>query len=370
MIIGIDASRAIAPQKTGVEWYVFFVIKALIPLVPASHEVRLYVDRPVEKVFGSLPRHWRVCVLRWPPKRLWTQCRLSFEMAVRPPDVLFVPAHVPPLIHPKKTLTMVHDVAAARYPHAYSWFERWYSLWSAQYAVHHLWRVIVPSAFVKGELVQLTEKESAPNSHIRVIHHGIDPAFFDATLGTREKVGKKYGISKPYVISVGRLETKKNTVALIHAFERVKEYHDLQLVLVGKPGYGYQAVRSAIEESSEARDIIQPGYVDQHDLPVLVRDARASMSVSLYEGFGMPAIEAIAVGTPVVASRGSSIEDIVGSCAFYAEDASPRAIARAVLAVLDNPDATALHIEQAKECRTQFTWDRCASQTLAVMLDR
>src|SRR3989338_7400368 len=183
MIIGIDASRANNEQKTGVGWYAYHLIQELkktnsqFPI--PNYRVVLYSDRPLEGELAHLPEHWESKVLRWPPKRLWTQMRLSWEMLVRPPDVLFIPAHVFPIIHPKKTVMTVHDVAAVRFPETYNWFELWYTIWSAKTALKKLWKIIVPSEFTKTELSAMSADKNSQN--VVVIPHGYDEKIQNGT---------------------------------------------------------------------------------------------------------------------------------------------------------------------------------------------
>src|SRR3989338_4086522 len=178
MILGIDASRANHDQKTGVEWYAFFLIEEMKKLTGAYPNLRvvLYADQPLRGSLARMPQHWTQKVLSWPPRRLWTQFRLSWEMLLHPPDVLFIPAHVFPIIHPKKTVMTVHDTAAARFPESYNWFEGWYSTWSAKYAVKNLWKVVVPSQFVKEEICQMSNVKCLM-SNVVVIHHGYDKRY-------------------------------------------------------------------------------------------------------------------------------------------------------------------------------------------------
>ncbi|MEK7065054.1 MAG: hypothetical protein AAB963_01275, partial [Patescibacteria group bacterium] len=154
MLIGIDASRANEIQKTGVGWYAYFLIQEMKHLSTLALEhfstqggvgakalqFVLYTREPLRGELAKLPENWTVKVLGWAPKRLWTQVRLSWEMLWRAPDVLFVPAHVFPIIHPKKTVMTIHDVAAIKFPKSYGWFERWYSVWSARVALKKLWK--------------------------------------------------------------------------------------------------------------------------------------------------------------------------------------------------------------------------------------
>ena len=222
MIIGIDASRANKKEKTGVEWYAWHVIEELKKIIPEDHRVILYSDEPIIGALALLPKHWESRILHWPPKRLLTQVRLSWEMFQHPPDVLFVPAHVFPIIHPKKTMMMVHDVAAATFPEIYPWFERWYSLWSAKNAIKNLWRVITPSQFTKNELSSLELRITNYELRIIVIPHGVDSRYRKIhDQAAIDAVLNKYAIRRPFLLSVGRLEEKKNTANIVRAFDRL-----------------------------------------------------------------------------------------------------------------------------------------------------
>ena len=140
MIIGIDASRALRrAQRTGTENYSLQLIRSLLAL-DSQHKFRLYVDQPPSQgLFGSRLTDCRV--LRSP--RLWTHVRLSVEMAVDPPDVLFVPAHVVPLIHPRRSVVTVHDLGYVHHPEAHTWRQRSYLSWSTRWSVRRSVRVIV-----------------------------------------------------------------------------------------------------------------------------------------------------------------------------------------------------------------------------------
>src|SRR3989338_408988 len=226
MIIGIDASRANREQKTGVEWYAFHLFEQMKKSKIINHksEIKfvLYSDVPLRGELAELQEGWSSKVLKWPPKRLWTQVRLSWEMLVHPPDVLFIPAHVAPVVHPKKTVVMVHDVGAVRFPESYNWFQRWYAVWGARKALNHLWKVIVPSEFTKKELASLqVGKFASEKTH--VIQHGYDTRYCKKDIGDIEKILEKYSINTPFILCVGRLEEKKNTVRLIEAFEFLKQ---------------------------------------------------------------------------------------------------------------------------------------------------
>ena len=149
MIIGIDASRAFRKNKTGTEWYSYHVIREMIRQNQSDHIV-LYTDRRVlqSEIGFDIPPLVVIKHLTWLLGRLWTQGRLSLEMMIHSPDVLFIPSHVIPLIHPKKTVTTIHDVGFLQYPESYSQKDLRYLKWSTRYAVQHASSLITVSELV------------------------------------------------------------------------------------------------------------------------------------------------------------------------------------------------------------------------------
>lgn len=374
MLIGIDASRANKKEKTGVEWYAWHVIEELKKSLPPDVRVVLYSDVPLAGALALLPSTWESRVLSWPPKRFWTQIRLSWEMLVRRPDVLFIPAHVFPIIRPKKTVMTVHDVAAARFPSSFNWFERRYSLWSAKYAVRNLWKIITPSQFTKTELLKLESRITNQESRIVVVPHGVDPRYkaihdaaaIDAVLNT-------YNIQRPFLLSVGRLEEKKNTAHIVRSFARwldgiPNSRPKIQLVLIGKPGHGYEDVREAIAQSAWKQNIRLLGWMDPNDIVCLMNAAEVFLFPSLYEGFGLPVLEAFACGTPVIAGRGSSLEEIGGDAVSLVDPKDPDEIVRALYRLRNEPAFRETLVRKGFERVKFFSWELAGQKTKDALL--
>ncbi|MBP7992692.1 MAG: glycosyltransferase family 4 protein [Candidatus Magasanikbacteria bacterium] len=366
MILGIDASRANRDQKTGVEWYAFFIIQELKKIVPSDWEVRLYTDRPLQGELATLPENWTQKVLNWPPKRLWTQVRLSLEMIQRTPDVLFVPAHVQPYIHPKKTVLTVHDVAAKSTPGAYNRFEKWYSLWTAEEALQKLPAVIVPTLAVKNDLLRLFPKVNG--EHIHVVHHGINPIFLtESGFNANTEVLNKNSIQKPFIIAVGRIEHKKNSVGLVEAFGKAVEMgYKGGLVLVGKPGFGYHEVEHAVKKSLVKNYIRIIPWLETGDLVGLMRQADALAFPSLAEGFGLPILEAMALGLPVIASDIPVLREVGGSAAKYVAPYDTEQLAKAIIEV-SQPVNQARYRLLGRERAQNFSWKNSAAKTLEII---
>ncbi len=362
MKIGIDVSRANHEQKTGVEWYAFHLVQELKKIIPEEIQVVLYSDTKLVGELADLPVNWESKVLSWPPKRLWTQLRLGWEMLVNAPDILFIPAHVFPIIHPKKTVMTVHDIAAKRFPDSYNWFEQWYSLWSAKKAVNNLWKVIVPSEFTKQELVSVFG-----GNNIQVVPHGYSERY--GKIENEEGINKvleKYNIKKPFILNIGRLEEKKNTWRIVKAFDQL-DYSDLKLVMIGKPGYGYEKVEQVIKESDKKNNIITPGWVEEEDIPFLMNAAEVFVFPSLYEGFGIPVLEAMACGTPVVASKGNSLEEVGGDACVYVDPQDIGGIEQGISGFLKDKEFCNEKVGSGKEQIKRFSWVNCAEKTFSVL---
>jgi glycosyltransferase involved in cell wall biosynthesis len=375
MIIGIDASRANNDQKTGVEWYAYFVIQELKKIIPAGVEVRLYSREALKGDLASLPPNWQVQVLKWPPRRLWTQLRLSYEMWHNPPDVLFVPAHVLPLICPQRTVMTVHDLGGLRFPAGYSWFEVWYTKWATQWALKRA-KIITPSAISCREIKQIFQADS---TDISVIPNAYDQKSFQEITDQNKinAVLARYKISRPYFLSIGRLEEKKNTRGIIQAFEIFRSRFTVgtgpcacpshRLVLLGKPGFGFDRVQEAINQSQYKSDIILPGWVATADVPCLMAGATAFVFPSFYEGFGIPILEAFASGTPVITSNLASCPEVAGGAGLLVNPHKPAEIAQAMADLADSAELSANLKAQGKEVAKKYSWEATAQGVWRVL---
>jgi glycosyltransferase involved in cell wall biosynthesis len=278
MVIGIEASRANRVNKTGVEWYAYHLIQYLKALPEAdAHSWLLYSNTPLMMGLERGPKNWHEVRLDWPPKYLWTQVRLSWEMVRQPPEALFVPAHVLPRHAPKRSVVTVHDVGFRRFPEAYKPIQRWYHEYTTKHIVASGARILTVSQFCKQEIMELY---GAKEEQILVTPLALDHARFrvlDRTL--TEPVLDKFRLHEPYVAFVGRLERKKNVAFLVEAFVRYKAQRGLgdplQLVLVGQPGAGYDELLRVIEASGSKEDIRVLGYVAEEEKAAILNRASA-----------------------------------------------------------------------------------------------
>jgi len=367
MRIGIDASRAIVPQPTGTEYYSWRLINALLQF-SGEHRYRLYMrERPSAGHFVETP-HAEHVVMPFP--RLWTHVRLSVEMLRRPPDVLLVPAHVLPLIHPRCVVTVM-DLGYVYYPETHRWGDRLYLDWSTRWNVHQANHIIAISQATRDDLVRHCAADPA---RITVVYPGLDEALFvSPEPGRIEEVRARYGLPENYVLYVGTLHPRKNLVRLLRAFGRLAgewpagEGEPPALVLAGKKGWLYDQIFAETQVLGLHSRVLFPGYVPRPDLLPLMRGAAAFAFPSLFEGFGFPILEAMACRVPVVTSRASCLPEVAGDAALLVDPHDEGGLAHALTKVLTDSTLRADLIERGLRRAREFTWARCAAETMAVL---
>lgn len=409
MLIGIDVSRAFLPERTGIGEYSYQVIKHLRDVIASEDKVVLYVRKSFgfrisdyktdaaihsadynsqftihialvgKRIHGGcfvpkpdfpLPEHWSIRGI-WAP-RFWTQIGLSLEMLLHRPDVLFVPAHTVPVIHPKRTCVTIHGLEYEASPESYAWHERLYMRWSIRFSVRFASQIITVSENTKKDLINLYQ---VPSEKITVIYEGVSQNFqfpisnFQPNQNASNTklenldIDSKFRIQNSrFFLFIGRLEERKNVRCIIEAFEYFKERTKLshQLVLVGKSGYGNEKIRSRIQASSFKNDIRELGYVSEVEKWKLLNHAEVFVFPSLYEGFGLPVVEAQLVGTPVITSDTSSLPEIAGDGALLVDPTRPREIGRAMVTLTTDPRRRAGIIDKATQNVKRFSWVHCA----------
>ncbi len=399
MVIGIDASRANRKFKSGTEWYSYNLIMELAKLDSANQFV-LYSDQPLVGGLKELVRrqqNFRSKILNWPLSNFWTQIRLSYEMLAHQPDALFVPAHVLPLVHPKKSLVTIHDVGFERQAELYSTDQIGpaaglkakiinflvkiftlgkfrsnildYHSWSTKYALKQARAIIAVSNFTKQELIKIY---GASEEKIKVIHNSYNAKLYRpiADKNLLNQALTKYGLVFPYIFYAGRLEKKKNTARLIEAFARMKQkFPELKhkLVLTGFAGLGYDEIKYVIEEFDLENEVIITGWIPEADLPFIYQGAALFIFPSLYEGFGIPLLEAMACGVPVAAANTSSIPEVAKAAAVYFDPKSKNAMAEKMAEILNDRKLADELIQRGYERVKDFSLEKCARETLKVI---
>lgn len=337
--IAVDINPATRQVVTGTETFTREVARRLPAAAP---DLRW-------RFFASRPRaHLGVDVTVLPFRRLWSQVRLPIALAAERPDLLFVPGHVVPFAWTGKSVAVVHDLAFERHPEAYSFADRVYLRLTTRWAVARCKLLVAVSESTKKDLV---ERYGVAPEQVRVVPLGISPPLIEPAPASR--LGE-LGLGARFVLQVGRVETRKNQAAALAAVERLD---GVTLVIAGPERD--RRLSERLRNSTHCRVL---GTVDQPLLELLYKRAEAVVVPSLYEGFGLPVLEAMARGKVVVAAMGSSLPEVGGDAALYFNDPSDSAHMAHVLAVALGDKALRTRLARAARTRAaEFTWEKTAA---------
>jgi glycosyltransferase involved in cell wall biosynthesis len=357
VLIGVDASRITRAQRTGTENYSLHVLRELL-----KHDVenayRLYLSQDLPPNLLALSSRTTTRVIRLP--RLWTQVGLSNEMRRQPPDVLFVPSHVLPLVTPNKSVVVVYDVGHRFFPRAHGVFEWLYVEWAIRRHVRTATRLLTISEASKRDLVRLYR---ADPQRIDVAYPAVHGNFRPASAADIERVRARYGLADQYVLHLGTIKPRKNLPRLIHAFAEADLPPETQLVLGGMTTFGAAPVERAVRESGLGERFLRLAYVPDADLPALYSGAACVAIVSLYEGFGMPALEALACGAPLITGNRGSLPEIGADAAVVVDPLQVASIRAGLERVVRDPAVSAALRERGPRRAAQFDWTTAAQVT-------
>jgi len=300
----------------------------------------------------------------------WHQLALPRWCRKRRYDVLFLPAgnRRLPLGAPCPSVGTVHDFSSLHVEAKYDPARMFYITRVLPFLIRRLTRVIAVSQSTKRDLV---EYAGVPEERIAVIPQGVDHGHYfprDTQAASRAAAGR--GIRPPYLLFVSRLEHPgKNHVRLIRAFAHLKEAARLphQLVLAGSPWTGAEEILRAARSCAAAADIVFTGFLPARELPELYSGAELCVYPSLYEGFGLPVLEAMACGVPVACSNCSSLPEVAGDAAALFDPGDEEAIAAAVEKLLADPALRAAHARRGLARSRAFGWPETAARTLEVL---
>jgi len=223
--------------------------------------------------------------------------------------------------------------------------------------------IITVSEFSKE---RITEKLGVPDEKIKVIYPGVNGQFFPQSEEVVAKVKSKFRINKPYILYVGKFEPQKNIIRLLEAFQKVSGREDVVLVMAGPFNWYYHIIREKVGELDISDKVVFTDFVTDEEMSALYSGASVFFFPSLYEGFGMPVLEAMACGTAVVTSPVCSIPEVAGDAAVFADPTSSDDMADAIVRCMKDTTLRSGLISKGKKRAEAFTWDKTAAMTLEV----
>ncbi|MDM8521638.1 glycosyltransferase family 1 protein [Anaerolineales bacterium HSG6] len=264
-----------------------------------------------------------------------------------------------------KTVYTLHDLIFLHYPEYHLFYNRWYLTLTMPRYLQTADMIITPSECSKQDALRFYD---LPEEKFRVIYEAPAPTFqpsHDADL--LQQVKQRYQLPDQFVLHVGTIEPRKNLSRLLEAFQPLlSDWPDLRLVLIGKKGWLYDQFFQRLQQLGLEERVIFPGFVAEEDLPAIYQLATVFVYPSLYEGFGLPPIEAMACGTPVVSSNSSSLPEVVGDAGLLIDPNDSQAIHVAMQRVLSSADLRADLAERGLKQAAKFSWQQAASELMDV----
>lgn len=295
----------------------------------------------------------------------WTQTRFAWEMWKSRPERLWMPVQALPFFLPKsiRTTVTIHDLAFKYFHDHFSKKDQRRLHMFADFAVKKADKLIAVSESTKRDILKFYPDVDA--SKIRVIYHGFDSDLFQG-VEADDAILKKHGIeAKKYLLYVGAIQPRKNILTLLDAFAVERKGHaDMKLVLAGEKAWLWKETMEAIENHPFHDDIILTGKVSFKDLATLYASAKMFVFPSLYEGFGIPVLEAMAAGVPVICSNNSSLPEVGGDAALYFDALNVQELALRIDLIWTDDTVCEDMIKNGFENIKRFSWDKCAQETL------
>lgn len=302
----------------------------------------------------------------------WMQTRFAWEMFRARPDKLFLPIQAAPVCLPQsiEVTATIHDLAFRRFPETFPRRDLWKLNFMLETAVKRADKLIAVSESTKRDLLEFFPE--LPESKVRVIHHGFDSEFFGIRLSDTvlSETLKTFHLQLgTYILYVGALQPRKNLIRLIQAFEKMKEHTpEAKLVLAGEEAWLAEEIIDTWEMSPMRDDIVLTGRVSFETLRMLYQGARMFAFPSLYEGFGLPILEAFASGIPVLTANNSSLTEVAGDAALYCQAESVEDIAEKLALLWGDETLRQTLVAKGHEQLKQFSWDKCAKGTIEYIL--
>ena len=365
-LIAIDASATPA-QPAGAGRYTLSLIRALAQR-DRDHAYVVYARAPSLSELQDLGPSFELVNLG-PMSRarryLWEQTGLPLDLRRRRVALLHSPHHTTPFISPCPRIVTIHDVTFFLIPERYPLTRRLFFQAATYVSAKRAHAIIVPSESAATDLRTVLHP---PAPRVHITYEGVDPSFrpLDRKESARQ-ARERYGLPAGYLLSLGTLEPGKNRSTLVRALRQLVDGgRDVNLAIVGQKGWGDGRELDDVRALGLQERVHFTGYVPHVDLPLLYNAASAFVFPSLHEGFGLPALEALACGTPVVTSDRSALPEVAGGAALLVDPEDAAAIATAVARILDEPHLAARLRQAGIERAAAFTWGACAEATLNV----
>ena len=380
MVIGINGYEAVIPRfgydsetglprRVGSGEYCFELLLSLNKIDKKNNYIIYLPQSPT----SDLPREssrWHYKIVK--PRKMWTLFGLSLEFLLKRsrPDVFFSPTHYLPIFTPKKSVISILDVSYLKYPELFkksdlNQLRNW-----TKFSVKKAKKVFTISQASKDDIIK---EYGIAKDKVVVTYPGTKVLSSKYNVLSMDEIEKKYGIQGEYVLFVGTLQPRKNIVRLVEAFSMLINANDkrintnMNLVIVGKKGWLYEEILESPKKFNVGDKVKFLDFVSDEDLPSFYKNAICFVLPSLYEGFGLPVLEAMKYGCPVITSNVSSLPEAGGDAALYVDPKDVSDIADNLRLMIKSPQLRKELIEKGYEQVKKFSWEKTAKETVKAL---
>lgn len=367
MHIGLNAhllSLTETYRGAGINWY----IRNLLTYLPRVDHDNRYTAFLGDRRFTSSELKLRVS--RLPTSRpvvriFWEQVVQPFALQKEGVDLLHALAFVTPLFSPCLSVVTIYDLSFRLYPESFKHSKRFYLDLFTRLSARRARRIVVISESTKRDVVRLL---GVPPEKVEVVYCGIDETFRPLAEDQVATFRTRRGLPERFILFVGTIEPRKNVTRLIEAFAALRpcDPATLKLVIGGAKGWFYRDVFARVEELGLEGEVMFPGYIHASELPLWYNAAELFVYPSLYEGFGLPPLEAMACGTPVIAANTSSLPEVVGQAGLTVDPLDVEGLAEAMRLVLGDETLRQEMRERGLQRARGFSWTKTAQETVQV----
>jgi len=373
MLIGINGYEAVVPrfgydQKTGLPRrvgsgeYCYQLLKNLHKIDKKNNYI-IYLPQYPTADLPKESQNWRYKIVR--PRKFWTLFGLSLEFLLRRsrPDVFFSPTHYLPIFAPSRSVISILDVSYIKFPELFKSTDLNQLIKWTKYSVKKAKTIFTISQASKDDIIK---EYGIPGYRIAVTYPGTKKVsgIKYKVLGMSE-LKEKYGIKGDYILFVGTLQPRKNVSCLIEAFSKLNQ--DIELVIIGKKGWLYEEILEAPKKYKVENKVKFLDFVSDEDLPAFYKNAICFVLPSLYEGFGLPVLEAMKYGCPVVTSNVSSLPEAGGDAALYVDPQNVDDIKNKLELIVNKPELRKELIAKGYKQVKKFSWEKTARETLRTL---
>jgi len=363
MNIGIDGYEANVANKVGIGRYAFELIWALYRL-ETMDSFTIFLPKKKMSDFPPERKRWRYCIID--SSFFWTYYRLPQALRHEQLDVFFSPTHYIPLFTSIPRVFSIMDLSYIHFPSMFRAKDLIQLQVGTRYSVKAAKRIITISNFSKNAIIK---QYGISESKITVTYPGFNRSLFNIDIAQKsiQAIQSKYKIAEDYIVYIGTLQPRKNIVRLVDAFSNM-EKRKVKLFIVGKKGWLYKEMFNKIKENKLTERIIFTDFVPDVDLASLLAGSMCFVLPSLYEGFGIPAVEALACGVPVVVSNTSSLPEVVGEAGILVDPLDVKSIQTGIeKAISLSPKKRDTIVHNGLQHIKQFDWCICAKKTLQTL---